>query len=58
MSDTETLTRAAELLEELARDIYDCNTFEDQWIKGTASERGEYEELIEVADTLRRMAVR
>lgn len=58
MSDADILTAAADHLERLAQDIYDCNTYDDQWVEGTTSQRGEHEELLELADALRRMAER
>jgi hypothetical protein len=56
MTHNEILRRAAKVLDREAQTIYDCNTCDDQWIEGTASERGDYEELIELADALLRMA--
>jgi hypothetical protein len=56
VSNSETLIRAAELLEELARDIYDCNTSDDKWPEDSKTELKQHEELIDVACELRRMA--
>lgn len=53
-----TLLRAAELLEELASDIYACNTIDGVWEKKTEKNQVEHAELVEVAAELRGIARR